>query len=246
MGLFGGLADASILPILPTPAWVAIGAGVAFGAIFLFNLARAPYKQRNDARERVETLEKERIPYLELKPVSGNPHNEYENAPTAWAELQVRNTSHIKPLTNVRVQITRCVYALEKQEQRGSYFLHDNRGWLPTNVYWSERNTQPNTLHTTINPGDTGIALIAHHPKGSVSLGIFNTRARSTFVGGQLIKVFVSSTESAPIIGEYYIEYHPPARDEYEFLEWDEWLTTHKLIGPSNLDMLDSQTESTS
>ena len=111
MGLFGGLADASILPILPTLAWVAIGAVVAFGAIFLFNLARAPYKQRNKARERVEILEKERIPYLELKSVSGNPHNEYENAPTAWAELQVRNTSPIMPLTNVSVQITEPLYS---------------------------------------------------------------------------------------------------------------------------------------
>ena len=50
MGVFGYLAESGYLaPLLPTVAWVSIGAAIAYGCIFLFNLFRAPYKQRNEA-----------------------------------------------------------------------------------------------------------------------------------------------------------------------------------------------------
>ena len=50
MGVFGYLAESGYLPLLHTVAWVSIGAVIAYGCIFLFNLWRAPYRQRNEAR----------------------------------------------------------------------------------------------------------------------------------------------------------------------------------------------------
>ncbi len=57
MGAFGYLADVGyLIPNWHPAIWTAIGAGIGYLGIFALNLIRAPYRQRDEARELVEQL----------------------------------------------------------------------------------------------------------------------------------------------------------------------------------------------
>ena len=54
------------------------GLFVAVLCVFIYNIVLTPYKQRNEARERLNKLEDERIPKVAVKPCSGRRQWEWE------------------------------------------------------------------------------------------------------------------------------------------------------------------------
>ena len=214
MGAFGYLADAGYLSLLPTVAWVAIGAGVAYGGIFLFYLARAPFKQRNEARARLKTLEAERIPQVEVRPTSDRRDFPYEHEHLMWAEIEVKNTSSNKTLENVSVQIVNLQNVMHKQGGSDKDFLIVDGfpSWRVAGICWSERFASPPQLRQSLDPGQTKIALIAFCDDSNGGTAVFNTlnnpKPRLVMVGAK-IQVIITSHDSSMWEGEFYIECHP-------------------------------------
>lgn len=202
---------------------VVVGAVGGFGIFYMVMIIRAAVKQRDEARRRVFELSEEKKDNIEANPITGK-RAEYENVQyTAWAELQVKNTSNDVTLEDVRVQIVELSQVLEDQDEKGSYFLHEpHPRWSPSNAYWSERNSPPNQLGLPISPNDSSCALIAVHFDHGPALGKFNTPTKPTMLESKIV-IEVSSKNSRIWRKAYYIEYHPPLRDEFEFEEWDLW-----------------------
>lgn len=222
---------------------------IIFGmfCVWLVTTVSAPVKQRNEARKRVIRLEEERIPHIELQPTTGKKASYEQGNKTAWAELKVTNTSSSVPLEDVSVQIVELVQIYEKQNEQGVgtgiYHLHEiYPNWNPSNVFWSERNTLANQLSILIPPGDTKYAMIAFHLESGPDLGLFNTPTNRHILESKIV-IEVSSPNSAIRRGAYYIEYHPPSKDEFEFVEWDSWCENHKVIDQLTPDKENSPTE---
>lgn len=181
---------------------------------------------------------------ITVKPVTGKRARNEQNKKTAWAELKIINASEIN-LQEVSVQIVELVQVYEKQDGQGIgtgiYHLHEPYpSWNPSNVYWSERIYLPNQLNVNIPPNSTGYAMIAFHEEHAPALGSFNIPTHPQMLESK-IKVEISSPNFAIWKGSYYIEYHPVARDEFEFVEWDLWCKSHNVIDESNLDQRDYQ-----
>jgi hypothetical protein len=84
------------------------------------------------------------------------------------------------------------------------------------------------SLSTSIPSGATRCAEVAFHGEHSPALGTFNTPSYPVMLESR-IAVEVSSRNSNIWRGLYYIEYHPSARDEFEFIEWDLWRKSHNV-----------------
>lgn len=220
-----------------------IGAIIGFAVIYLAMLIKAPTKQRNEARRRVGELSEKRKPHFEVHPITGK-RAKYESVQySAWAELKVRNTGNDVTLEDVKVQIVELSQVFEEQGEKGSCFLHEPYPrWSPSNVYWSERNAKPNQLSLSISPNASSYALIAFHWDHGIALGSFNTQTRAPMLESKIV-IEVSSKNSGIQRKAYYIEYHPPSRDEFEFVEWDLWCKSHNvnISEKSTTDKGDSQ-----
>ena len=229
-------------------SFILVPAGAFAILLFLINAIKAPFlkakenrgeynvkvssleAELNSTKERLLILEEERIPKIVAEPITCKPASYERVSKTAWAELKIKNTSSDVPLEDVNVQIAELIGVFEKQDERGVYFLHDSYpDWNPSNIYWSESNAPANQLSITIPPGATRYALIAFHPDLGPALGIFNTLTYPPMLESK-IAIEVSSPNTLTWRGEFYIEYHPPGRDEFEFVEWDSWCGSHNVI----------------
>ncbi len=223
--------------VIPLSLWV-----LFLVLIVPYRLTSKYNRKWKEATQRVVELEEERIPKIIAVPITGNRARYEAVRYTAWAELKITNTSSSMPLNDVSVKIMELTQVLEKQDGRGSYFLHEPYpSWNPSNVYWSERNAQPKQLTLAISPNESKCALIAFHGELSPDLGIFNTPTYPVMLESKIV-IEVSSPNSETRRGVYYIEYHPPTRDEFEFVEWDSWRESHNVIEQSTLGKGDSQT----
>lgn len=220
-------------------AWYWGLAIVGFGMICAWIVAtvRAPIFQRDEARVRLRELEEERIPRITASPFAGRRQWDWQHEHLMWAELQVANTSPSLTLNDVEVRVVSRVHVLEKQDAQGNYMLYDPQDWNSVNVYWSERNAPPDQLRLTIPPNTTRIALIAFSDDSNGPPAVFNAPIHKRpllFSGGAKIEVEVSSTNSTPWRGAFYIECHPNylggARATFEFIEWETWLTNHTIV----------------
>ncbi len=241
-----------------------IGLVVAFIVIFLICWITAPYNICRDAKnklqadfnvlnERVQVLENERIPQFTVKPDSYRRQYDHENPHLMWAELQVTNTSHSITLRNVGVQIASCIEVLpitEKNNPNITYHLYDRETWSRVSVLWSELDVSPAQTEIDIPPGSTKTALIAFQDDSNGLWTVFNAPIappRPRNLGGAKIDIEVSSIDSALWRGSYYIECHPNyvsgAQARFEFVEWETWITSHKITNLlSTPDNGDSQT----
>ncbi|OGO22297.1 MAG: hypothetical protein A2144_00445 [Chloroflexi bacterium RBG_16_50_9] len=222
--------------------------------IFAWNLFRAPYKQRNEARLRNQTLEEERIPKVTVSPNSGRCQWDYENPHLMWVELQVTNTSPVVTLRNVGVQIANQLDILDIREGGRDapvqHHLYDRGTWSRVSVLWSELDVTPPSISIDIPPGATKIALLAYQDDSNGLWTIYNApkSPKPRSLGGAKIEVEVNSIDSALWKGSYYIECHPNYTDgtlaRFEFVEWDTWMANHNvIIQPSIPDKEGSQTE---
>jgi len=215
---------------------------VLFGmfCVWLGATASAPLRQRNEARTRIIALEKEKQPQIEVHPFpSKRPSSERHNK-TAWAALEVTNTSSGVDLDNASVQILELMQVFECQDEQGigtgTYSLHElNPRWSPANVYWSERNAPANQLQISIPRGATRLAIIAFHSENGPALGCLNTPQYPPMLEHRIV-IAVSSPNMNTWRGVYYIEYLPPSQDKFDFVEWDSWCSSHHVIERSTLD----------
>jgi hypothetical protein len=235
--------------------WVVAIAGVALVVVFaLGSFARnwiiAPYLadkigieahqktvkdltgKLTESTARIQELEVEKIPRVEVRPFACFPSAYEQSRYSTWAELQITNTSS-SPLKDVSVQIRENVgvYQLRDEPDKGKFFLGAGMEdqWRPANVFWSESNVGPNQLITSIPAGATINAVVAIHNKISPALGYFNTSTHPPFSESKIM-LEISSPDMNIWKGEYYIEYHPPRTDKFEFVEWGECArATNKL-----------------
>lgn len=233
---------------------IIVGLVLVFFLIFLWNLFRAPYRQRdeqylrwNEAREKVVKLEEERIPKVSAEPRGGRRNQEWEHEHLMFAELLVTNTSPVLTLENVEVHVVSSLWILEHED---SYKLYDHKDWTPVGVYWSERDTGiADCLRSFIPPNGTRIALIAFSDDTNGPPAVFNTptRRRPLLIGGaKKIGIEVSCTNSASWKGEFYIECCPNylngPQATIKFVTWETWAANHNVINSSILDGEGSQT----
>jgi len=214
-----------------------LGALVGFAIIYLAKLIKAPIKQRNEVRSRLSALEKEKEPCIEVHPVPGRRPDYERHDKTAWAALQITNTSTGVNLENVTVQIAELMYVYERPDEQGKgtgiYSLHElYPRWSPANVYWSERNALPNQLKMPIPRGAAETAIIAFHREKGPALGILNTPQYPHMQESRIV-IAISSPSMNTWRGVYYIEYVPPRQDKFEFIEWDLWCKSHNVIEQS-------------
>lgn len=210
--------------------WLAACVGIVVVLIFVIfvfakNIILASYQDT----EKLGVLEEERIPKIIVSPTTGKPISYEKNELSAWAELEITNISTF-PLQEVTVQILETVLVLEKQDTRGSYFLHQpSERWNPSSVFWSGRTGPAGEFSRSIPPKGTQYATIAFHPKPGSGLGTFNTLTHPPMQESK-ITIEVSSPNINAWRGTYYIEYHPASTDDFEFIEWDEWCRGHDVI----------------
>jgi hypothetical protein len=189
-----------------------VGLGAGFLIIFVVYLLIAPYRQRDEARNRLRVLEKERVPHISVNPSGGRRFNNWEHEHLMWAELDVRNTSPSLPLNDVEVKVVNLLDIVEKQDEPGEYILLSLHKWNPIQVYWSERNASPSQLKLGIPPNAGRIALIVFSDNSNGPPATINapTSAKPLlFSGGAKIEVEVSSSNSALCRAEFYIQCHP-------------------------------------
>jgi len=212
-----------------------------FAGVFFNNLVKAPVELESDMVDtyandklHLQALEEERIPKIIAKPITGKRANYESNKNTCWAELKITNTSPSVPLMNVTVQIVELVQVYERQNEEGEsmgvYSTHEPYpNWSPSNVYWSERNTLTHQLTLDISPNESKCAMVAFHGDNKPALGVLNTPTYPIMLESKIV-IEVTSPDSSRWREAYYIEYHSPSTDEFEFIAWDEWLTNHTLI----------------
>ena len=79
----------SSLTRLGAVAYPVIGVIIGFVAFYLllfaWDLFRAPYRQRDEARHRVIALEKEKTPHIEVHPTTGERGRYEKDNKTAWS-----------------------------------------------------------------------------------------------------------------------------------------------------------------
>ena len=225
--------------------------------MFIWNLVKAPGRMEKEKDKihkqelgllhlktieqngRIAKLEEERIPKFAVKAFPRKPALYERSDFTSLADLEIKNTSTSVDLVDVSVQIVEAVLVLEKREKSGLFFLHEpTDAWTPSNVLWSGITGTPGEYSRPIHPQEKQYATIAHHT-GHSGTGAFNTVNQSPVYGNKIV-IEVSSSKMNTWKGEFYIEYHPAKRDEFEFEEWDSWCKSHQLI-ESTLGSGDSQ-----
>jgi hypothetical protein len=240
MSVFGVLGpflapEGASKPLLA--AYAVIGVGVGFGGgfviVYMLMLIKAPFKQRNEARAKVIGLEKEKEPCIEVHPLPCKGGFYELGGQGASAVLKVRNSSCGVDLENVSVQILELAQVTEVQDGQGigtgRYEVYKPYPrWSPANVYWAESNAPPNQFEIPIPRGATRVALIAFHPAKARALGFLNTPTKPVMLECRIV-IEVSSPSMSTWQGSYYIAYHPPLRDEFEFIEWDLWRKSHNV-----------------
>lgn len=208
---------------------------------WLWATAAAPIKQRNEARAKVDALEKERQPSIGVHPLP------YKRAPyerdnkTACAGLEVKNTSSEVDLNSVSVQILEVMQVFEIQDEKGvgtgTYGLFDRYPkWIPANVYWDSSSAIGNQFEIPIPRGATKVALTAFHRQNGPALGFLNTPTYPPMQESRIV-IEISSPNMNTWQGTYYIEYLPSRQDKFDFVEWYSWCTNHHVI-----ERQDSQT----
>lgn len=211
-----------------------IGAIVGFAVIFIIMLMRAPIKQRNEARAEVIEMKKEKEPCIEVYPLACKAGLYERSNRSSWAALRIVNASSEVDLGDVSVQILELMEITEVVDAQGMSkgiydVFRDYTGWTPANVYWDESNAAANEFKISIPRGATRVALVAFHVKGGSALGFLNTPKYTPIMQGRIV-VEVSSTSMNTWRGVYYIEYIPPAKDEFELVEWNSWCESHKVV----------------
>jgi hypothetical protein len=194
-------AQAVLAAVLSIIAFVTLAT-----VVFLAFLAAAPYRQRNEARDRVERLDDERIPRMTLSPRAGRASHG-SHAHLMWAELDVTNLSPVLPLKDVEVRITDL-----KDEAQLKNVGPDWRPWNALQIVWSPTNAEPNQFRLTIPPGETRSALIAYSDDSNGPPAVFaspHAGGRRLTSGPHQMTVRVSSPDSTPRQGAFYIECHP-------------------------------------
>jgi hypothetical protein len=207
---------------------------VGMFCVWLIETALAPLKQRNEARAKVIALEKEKEPSIKVQPLSCKRASYERSNNTAWAALEVKNTSSGVDLENVSVQILKLMQVFEIQDKQGigtgRYNLHEPYPrWVPANVYWAESSAPAKQFEISISRGATKLALIASHWEYGPALGFFNTPTYPPMLESRIV-IEISSPSMSTWQGAYYIEYRPPHIDEFEFIEWDLWCESHHVI----------------
>lgn len=205
---------------------------------WLFAMANAPIKQRNEARAKVNGLEKEKEACIEVNPLSCKPAAYERGTKTAWAALKVKNTSSGVDLENVSVQILELMQVIEKQDTQGIgmgiYDMYERYPrWTPANVYWDESNAMAKQFEIPIPRGATRVALIAFHLKDGPALGFLNTQTYPHMMEYRIV-IAISSSSMNTWQGVYYIEYIPPGGDKFEFVEWNSWCEGRNVVEHSN------------
>lgn len=214
---------------------------ILFASVYVVEFLWAPYKQRDEARKEVAELKGERLSCFEVRSLTGKSTRYEKSDYSAWAELEIKNSNPNVSLENVNVQIVELVHVFEKQDERGSYFLHEPfPGWNPSSVYWSERNASTRQFSMQIPPVATRYAMVAFHTQYGGGLGVLNTPNYPPMLESKMV-IEVSSPNSRTYRGEYYIQYHPPSMDEFEFLEWDLWCKSHNVTKQPTPDREGSQ-----
>lgn len=237
MGGFSSLSEMGHLPLLPTAVWTAIGAVVALGCILLFNLVRAPYKQRNEARIQAERLQEERIPRITVSSNFGRREEYWQYGHLMWAALEVCNTSTERTLEDVGVQIAELEYVVPKQDAPAGHcvVMKSFPRWNRTGIYWAESTVSPVQLRQPLNPGETKTALVAFQDNPNGGTAIFNTpvQPRPWIVGGARIKAQITGCGTTMWEGDFYIECHPNYfkgdRARFEFVDWGKWAANRNI-----------------
>jgi len=218
------------------------GVGLFFFAMFcvwIVATASAPIKQRNEARLQARKLEQERVPHISVEPYGGRRTWEWEHEHLMWAELHVTNTSPSLVLNDVAVRIVGCLDIAE--ETPGNYVLFEVHRWNPTSVYWSIREASSDQLKLPIPPNTKRAALVAFSDDSNGPPAVFNapTHDRPLLFGGARIEIEVSSPDSAPWKGLFYIQCHPNYVSDiplgrtlatFEFVTWKTWTANHNVI----------------
>lgn len=222
--------------------------------MFVWNLFKAPghmekeadkvhkqefellYLKTIEQKGRIAKLEEERIPKFAIHHTSGKSIMGDRNELSSWAELKIRNTSTIVDIADVKVKIVALMRVYEEQDEKGvgtgTYrLIKPYHEWEISSVIWSGRTDNPGEIRRTIHPNETECTTIAYNLKNRNDVAVFNVRNFPS-VWESRITIEVSGTGSNTWQGVYYIEYHPPIKDEFEFVEWTEWLKTHELIEP--------------
>lgn len=211
-----------------------IGAIVGLGIIYLICLIKAPYKQRDEARNRVYVLEDERTPRMKVLPIAGRRQYEHEHEHLMWAELQVTNTSPSIPLEDIEVRIISCIYVQPKQDKPNTYVFVDLHDWNPTSIYWSIRDASPNQLSLSVSPNATKTALVAFQDNSNGVQSVFNAPTHPIIVGGAKIEVEISSHNSAIWKGGFYLECTPNwfqgPQATFDFVAWEDWEANHDIV----------------
>jgi len=202
--------------------------------------------QVQEMKQRLQTLEEKSIPCIEVHPLPCKRRDYERDNKTAWAALQVTNTSSGVDLENVSVQILELMQVYERQDEQGKgtgiYSLHGSYPrWSPANVYWSETNAPAKQFEISIPRGATRLAVIAFHLESGPALAILNTPQYPHMLEYRMV-IAISSRNMNTWQGAYYIEYVPPRQDKFEFVEWDLWCAKHNVIERSTPDNGDSQT----
>ena len=248
-GLGGAFLGFGLTPINATQqsqfAYPAVGGGIGvilgfvivFGLIFVWNLFRAPYKQRDEARQRIRDIEEAMLPHISVKAHSGRRISDWEKTEhLMWAELQVTNTNTEKELNDVEVNIVKCLTIAKKQDSPNpnDFLMWDFLNLNPFCVYWSERQAQPKQMSLAIPGGATRCALIAFEDNSNGGNFNFNTPLYNWIVGGVKIDIEISSCKSVLWRGSFYIECHPNYyrgdKAKFEFVEWDKWTTNRNIV----------------
>ncbi|MDO8715794.1 MAG: hypothetical protein Q7J73_03180 [Dehalococcoidales bacterium] len=169
---------------------------------------------------------------IEVTPITGEKSDYEGHELSAWADLEIKNTGPQSSDMRVKIAEVMLVYEEKDKEGRGIGIYHlaePTPKWSPANVYWSGITGEPNQLVRTVQPGETQSAPIAFHHKNGSGIGVFNTRTHRSLLESR-IAIEISGTGSNTWRGFYYIEYHPPRTDQFEFVEWDLWCKNHKVI----------------
>lgn len=249
--------------VIVTIALALLPFGLIFAGVLMRNLLLIPSRMEKDAQEQnrklteklntqsveykqhISELEEERIPKFAIHHTSGKSIMEDRNELSSWAELKIRNTSTSVDITDVKVKIVALMRVYEEQDEKGvgtgKYRLtKPYPEWEISSVIWSGRTGNPGEIGRTIHPNETECTAIAYNLKNRNDVAVFNVRNFPP-VWESRITIEVSGTGSNTWKGVYYIEYHPPRTDEFEFVEWNTWLKTHKVIASSTPDKGDYQ-----
>jgi hypothetical protein len=248
--LFELLAGAifTILVFLWTPSWISnewkvtyqvlvpvFFILIGFAVLYFVSLIRAPYKQRDEAKEKIKEYQNQYAPNISVKPVECKRDADWKRTEhLMWAELQVTNSSS-KELKGTQVNITYCLALIERQTNTNQidYALYNQYNLEPFCIYWSERQTEPKQINLIIPSGATRSALVAFQDNSNGGNFIFNSLNNEWIVGGVKICVEISSLETVLWRGDFYIECHPNYAgktladykpSKFEFVEWDTWV----------------------